>query len=82
MGDKVIKVYLTPESIGECRSGPSRILLLAVSEAKPGDKIIVDGLDDIIPLNFVKDLLESEGFNVEKTEHDPPLYHIEALKTS
>ena len=77
---KVHRLELSPDSVGECRAGPSRLLLLKIMEMNRGDKLVIEGLDEVIPFDMVVSVLESEGFNITWKERDPPLYSIEAVK--
>ena len=76
----VHRLELSPDSIGECREGPSRLLLLKIMEMNSGDKLIIEGIDEVVPFDIVVNVLESEGFNISWKERDPPLYRIEAIK--
>ncbi len=80
VNNRIIKLELTPEKVGECRYGPSRLLLLAIVDARVGDTLIIEGLDDIIQSSIVKDVLEEEGFKIEEFNSDPPFYAIRAVK--
>jgi hypothetical protein len=77
---KVIKLELTPEQVGQCRYGPSRLLLLAIADSSKGDTLIVEGLEEITPSQIVRDVLEDEGFEIKEFRSDPPFYTIRAVK--
>ncbi len=77
---KVHRLELSPDSVGECREGPSRLLLLKIMEINSGDKLVIEGLDEVVPFDILVSVLESEGFDITWKERDPPLYTIEAVK--
>jgi hypothetical protein len=80
MVGNVHRLELSPGSIGECREGPSRLLLMKIAEMNSGDRIIIEGVDEVIPFRIVVEVLESEGFQITGEHRDPPLYTIEAVK--
>ena len=79
---KSIRLDFTYESWQGCRDKPTVKLVSAIMELNPGDEIIIEGEDNVMPISIVTDTLMDECFDVDIEERDDIIgsYRIRGVK--
>ncbi len=76
---KLTREYVRGRS---CRRNPAALLVEATIYTQPGDELIVESEEDVLPSSLVRDTLASSGFEVVGEERGDSWYRIIAVRRS
>lgn len=79
---KSVRLDFTYDSWQGCRDKPTVKLVSALMELGPGDEIVIEGEDTVMPINIVTDTLMDECFDIDIEERDNIIgyYRIRGVK--
>lgn len=77
---KVLKLTKELVESRSCKRTPVALLVEAVIYTPPGDELIIESEEEVLPISLVKETLETSGFTVVEEESSDGRYRIVAVR--
>ncbi len=77
---KVLKLTKELVESRSCKRTPAALLVEAVIYTPPGDELIIESEEEVLPISLVKETLETSGFTVVEEESSDGRYRIVAVR--
>lgn len=79
---KVLKLTKELVKSRSCKRTPAALLVEAILYTPPGDELIIESDDEVLPLSLVKETLETSGFSIIDEDSESGRYKIVAVRES